>query len=86
MPNNLLSTCANFCLSILCTFYPAIDFVLIIGYWVMTVIMAITAKFCINLSFTGVWVWSNELFPTVVRLVLLFITRFFELLIPYGMI
>jgi hypothetical protein len=37
------------------------------GYWVMTVIMAMLSKGCINLSFNGVWVWSNELFPTVVR-------------------
>ena len=37
------------------------------GYWIMTVIMAMLAKGCINLSFNGVWVWSNELFPTVVR-------------------
>ncbi|XP_028394452.1 organic cation transporter protein-like [Dendronephthya gigantea] len=37
------------------------------GYWIMTVIMAMLSKGFINLSFTGVWVWSNELFPTVVR-------------------
>ncbi|XP_046846066.1 solute carrier family 22 member 15-like [Xenia sp. Carnegie-2017] len=37
------------------------------GYTATRIIMSVLAKFFINMSFSGIYIWSTELFPTFIR-------------------
>lgn len=37
------------------------------GFWMARVFFSMIAKLAITISFNTVWVWTNELFPTVIR-------------------
>ena len=40
---------------------------LYLGYTGGRIFLAIVAKFFINMAFSGIYIWSTELFPTFVR-------------------
>lgn len=42
-------------------------FIPYIGYTGGRIFLAVLAKFFINMAFSGIYVWSTELFPTFIR-------------------
>ncbi|XP_046846762.1 solute carrier family 22 member 15-like [Xenia sp. Carnegie-2017] len=53
--------------SLIMAFFASIISVLIPGNTGARIILALLAKFFINMSFSGIYIWSTEMFPTCIR-------------------